>query len=310
MTVDIGGYYAPYATSPYGFVVPTIPNDGSLLIVLVTCASMTRTFTPESGLTAITPTSGTSSQSGHASFAWYGYFDEADSGSTINIAEAGGALIKAVYLYAVISDPAESSPIHRAIAGTFGSASTHTSPSGTTGEYGCIELQAMFDSRGGTSPNTTTWDKPAAMSASSTTAATGSSAFVSGAIGYNLSVLGDGDAIGGDVWDPDQSALGSGWTFAIATTAEPPALSYTQTTVEEIDATASTGGTPALTKESGPSVTITEPDPAFFRVERPSVLAEDLVLELSMSGAESEIITVSAEGTQPTRLIYRSEEWV
>lgn len=310
MTVTLGGYYAPYASTPYSFVVPTIPANGSLLLILVACSSSVRSFTPSGGptMTAVTPTSGTSSQSGHVSYAWTGTANISDSGTSISFAETGG-LLKAVFLWAVISDPAASSPLDKAYAGTFASAATHTSPSGTTGTTQCIEIQAMFDSRGVSTPNTTVWTAPGSMTASSTTTATGSSSFVSGAIGYNTSLLSSGVAIGNDVWDPDQNALGSGWTFSIKTSAPDPVIHYVADTRRHINATTSVGGTASLTQTSGPTCSIVPGATNIWDIVLPDEFTEDATFNLALTGATTEVITVVADVVQ-TRLVYSGGDWV
>jgi hypothetical protein len=303
------------AAASYAYTVPTISNDGSFIIVFAVCASNTRTYSPSGGpgLTTLAPSSGSSSQSGHISYAWQGSANIADTGATITFTQTGGNL-KTLFATFVVSDPHASSPmnVHPALALAAGT--SHASPGSLTTAYGCVELQAVFDSRGASTPNTSTWGAPGAMSSSSGLALTGTTALCSGALGYNATVLATGSAVGGDSWAFDQSAIGSSWTIAVRTSAAggDPVISYTRQRVVEVDARASTGGTVALTQTDGPTtgVGISEGPTGFFRVTVPEDQSEEIELTLAMTGATSQVLTILPVGFRNNRWVFDGADWV
>lgn len=316
MAVTIGTQVYSSGASTYDFTVPTVPNDGSLLIVAIVSASSSNSFTPSGGptLTTLSPTSGTSSQSGHASHFWTGVVDEADSADTIVFTQSGGTL-KAMFVWAIVSDP-HATPIDTAVASTLASGTSHVVPASTTGVYGCVELQFVFDSRGASTPNTSSWTKPESMEDSTGAAQAGTTALCSGAVGYNDAVLNSGTAVGSDTWTFDQAALGSAWTISLRTSAAggDPTISYSLQKVLEVDATGSSGGTVSLAQTDGPTsgVSITESPTGFFRVEYPSDHATEIELTLSMTGDTDEVFVIQPVGAggADNRYVYNGTSWV
>lgn len=314
MAVTIGTQAFSSGASSFAFTVPTIPSDGCLLIVMACSASSSNSFSPSGGpsLTSVTPTSGSSSQSGHASHLWIGTADEEDSEDTITFSQTGGSL-KTLFCWAVVTDP-HTTPIDTAVATTLSSGTSHAVPASTTGVYGCIELQFVSDSRGASTPNTSAWTKPDSMESSTGVAHTGTTALCSGAVGYNDDVLNSSVSIGSDTWTFDQAAIGSAWTISLRTTAEggDPELTYTLQKMLEVDASASTADV-SLDQTDGPTtgVTITEPTADVFRVKYPADHDEAIELTLSMTGATDEVFTIEPVGSGAgNRYIYDGADWV
>lgn len=317
MSVTLGAQPFSSGAATYAFIIPSVTADGSLLTIGASVASSTRTYTPSGAaatMLAVTPDSGTSAVSGHGSYMWQGTVDIADTGATILFTQAGGN-VKTLFLWALVDNPDPVAPRNRVVANsTTLATTTKLTPASTVTAFGSIEIQFVFDSRGATTPNTTNWTRPLSMSAEAEGFLTGSSQFTSGAVGYNVTTLNAGAAIGGDTWTADTSgaasaAIGSMWTIGILTTAGAPTLTYTRQRQEIFDCTASVGGSPTLTKIEGPSITITENPAAYFKVTMPEVLSSDLVLDVGLAGAETVREVISAEAYQALRLVYDGADW-
>lgn len=295
----------PFSTSApsYGLTLPASGiAAGSRLYVFAVVAADNRTFTPSGGptLTSLTPT-GAVSQSGHKSYAWAGAVGPANHGQTITFT-MGGTQIKCVFGYVIVDDPHASAPDHLVLGAT-GSGTNHAAPSGSTTAAGCIEIQMACDSRGASTPNTSDWTPPAAMSSGSDEGFnTGTTAFCSMAIGWNATPLASGTGVGGDTWAANQSALGSTWTIAVRTLSVTPEAVYTRTEYVEVDARGSTG-TVTLTQTGGTAAAITEPTPGLFRIVKPAAFSANLTFDLVAGGADTEVITITPAGATSKRVV-------
>lgn len=194
----------------------TIPNDGSVAIgdlVLAACVmpSGSRTFTIGGGAGAWTSL-GTAMQSGHMSQIWWRIAEAGDLGASITVTPNTGNIRQVLFLGRVRGALA-SGPV-TAASTTAAAATTKTTPSLGSVGAGSREIDIVWDSRGATTPNTSSWTAPAGHTRRGQAFTTAGSGSCSGAWGDSDTLV--SGTIGSRVWTADQSALGSAWTLAIA----------------------------------------------------------------------------------------------
>jgi hypothetical protein len=197
----------------------TVPNDGSVAvgdILLVACGmpSGSRTLSISGGSGTWTSL-GSAAVSGHTTQIWWKPCASGDLAASITVTHAGGAGgIRQLLLIGKISGVSTATPFGSAkYSGTATStqATTKTTPALTSVTTVSREISLVCDTRGATTPNTTTWTAPSGQTKQGdlyTTSSTGLSM-----------TWGDSDAtvsgtVGGRVWTADQPALGSMWTLA------------------------------------------------------------------------------------------------
>lgn len=263
----------------------TVPNDGSvtagdLLVVGCVMPSGSRTFAITGGAGTWTSL-GTASQSGHMSQLWWRTAEAGDLGATITVTPSTGN-IRQVLLLGKVTGAHPSSPI----AGSQGATTTSTvktTPTLGSIPAGCREISAVWDSRGNTSPNTSTWTAPAGQTRQIQAFTTAGSGSCSGAMGDSDTTV--SGAVGARDWTPDQAAIGSSWTVAVAPVATEQALNPSR-----IDPTAALyGPTPV------PGTVSITPG----RVEAPAVIHGPLLAPGAATVAP-QFLTPAAAVHQPT----------
>ncbi|MGX9924163.1 hypothetical protein ACWIG4_30415 [Streptomyces sp. NPDC002248] len=194
-----------------------IPNDGSvvvgdLLVIGANMASGSREFAISGGAGGWTTVPKTS-VSGHMSQIWYKKAQAGDLGAVIRLTPSV-AVIKMTMVMMDITGGDPGTPIFGITSmSTLTAATTKVTPTVDACPTGTVEIGLVWDSRGGTTPQTTSWTAPAGFTRKAqyfTTAASGSN---SGAYGVANSVA--SGTLGNRTWTADQSALGSAWTIAI-----------------------------------------------------------------------------------------------
>lgn len=194
----------------------TIPNDGNTLIgdtLLVGCLmpSGSRTFAISGGGGAWTSL-GTAMQSGHMSQVWWRTAEAGDLGASVTVTPSTGN-IRQVLLIGRIRGALPSNPV-TAASTTSAAATTKTTPSLGSVGASSREISIVWDSRGATTPNTSSWTAPAGQTRRGQAFTTAGSGSCSGAWGDSDTTV--SGTIGSRTWTADQSALGSVWTLAIA----------------------------------------------------------------------------------------------
>ncbi|MGW9371179.1 hypothetical protein ACWGVR_14350 [Streptomyces xanthophaeus] len=194
----------------------TIPNDGSVVlgdVVFAACVmpSGSRTFAISGGAGAWNSL-GTAMQSGHMSQIWWRIAESGDLGASITVTPSTGN-IRQVLLLGRIRGALASSPV-TVTSNTSTSATTKTTPALGSVGASSREISIVWDSRGATSPNTSTWTAPAGQTRRGQAFTTAGSGSCSGAWGDSDATV--SGTIGSRIWTADQSALGSSWTLAVA----------------------------------------------------------------------------------------------
>jgi hypothetical protein len=98
----------------------------------------------------------------------------------------------------------------------------------------------------------------------------------------------------------------------------PPVASFTQASVVEVTASATNGGTLALTYVSGPTPTISGPVSGVFRVVLANPMTSNTTLNLTAtnaSGSDTKVVTIAPTGgtvifAERTALTYSGSAWV
>lgn len=192
----------------------TVPNDGSvaagdLLLAACVMPSGSRTFAISGGGGAWTSL-GTASQAGHMSQVWWRLATAGDLGATITITPNTGA-IRQVMLLGKVSGVDQSTPV-AATSTTLVAGTTKTTPSASPAST-VREVGIAWDTRGGSTPQTSAWTAPSGHTRQGQAFTTAASGSCSGAWGDSDTTV--SGAIGSRVWTADQSALGSAWTLSV-----------------------------------------------------------------------------------------------
>lgn len=194
----------------------TVPNDGSVVVgdlLLAACVmpSGSRTFTISGGAGAWTSL-GTAMQAGHMSQLWWRIAESGDLGAVVTVTPSTGN-IRQVLLLGAIRGVLASNPVTSA-SNTSATATTKTTPSLGSVGASSREVGVVWDSRGATSPNTSSWTAPSGHTRRGQAFTTAGAGSCSGAWGDSDTTV--SGTIGSRVWTADQIALGSAWTLAIA----------------------------------------------------------------------------------------------
>ena len=210
---------ATLATSSSATV--TIPDDGSvaegdLLIVGCVMPSGSRTFAISGGA-GTWNSLGSAAQSGHTSQVWWRIATEGDLGTTVTVTPSTGN-IRQVLLLASISGVDQDTPIAASQGATTLNPAKVT-PVIEDVPADCRDVSVVWDSRGASTPNTSSWTPPLGVTRVLQAFTTDGSGASSGAMGDSDSTV--TEIAGGREWTPDQPAIGSAWTLVIAPGAEP-----------------------------------------------------------------------------------------
>ena len=190
-------------TKPYTLTLPTldVPDD-SLMLIFAACsrlnnmASLTAsglTFTP------LTPAYVQPSSSNAVLHAWQATVSNSDSGKVIDLTWSI-ADRKTAWVGLVVSGHHPTDALHKVAAGANNSAVGYTTPTLTTTEDGCVELQVFLSGRGD-NPANDGFNAPAGFAVTQAHS-TGDWQNVSIAVGTTGVLVGSGATMGGDLWQP------------------------------------------------------------------------------------------------------------
>lgn len=156
---------------------------------------------------------GTAVRSGHTSQMWWRLAEAADLGATVTVTPSVGS-VRQVVLLGKVSDVDQDQPVVGSDSVTVASTGSGvTTPTVPGVPVGSREVSAVWDTRGASVPNTSSWMAPAGQTNQI-------EAFTTDSDGASSGAMGDSDAtvsgtVGSRVWTPDQDAIGSAWTVAV-----------------------------------------------------------------------------------------------
>lgn len=168
---------------------------------------------------------GTAVRSGHTSQMWWRIAETADLGATVTVTPSVGA-VRQVLLLGKVSDVDQDQPIIGADSVTTSSTGAGiTTPTVLDVPVGSREVSAVWDTRGASVPNTSSWTAPTGQTNQIEAFTTDDDGATSGAMGdSDTNVSG---SVGARLWTPDQDAIGSAWTVAVqAAVSQQTALDY------------------------------------------------------------------------------------
>ena len=156
---------------------------------------------------------GTAVRSGHTSQMWWRIAETADLGATVTVTPSVGP-VRQVLLLGKVSDVDQDQPIIGASSVTASSTGAGiTTPTVLDVPVGSREVSAVWDTRGASVPNTSSWTAPTGQTNQIEAFTTDDDGATSGAMGdSDTNVSG---SVGGRPWTPDQDAIGSAWTVAV-----------------------------------------------------------------------------------------------